>query len=83
VRWLLQVPLRVHQGARWMDEALALSIRLQHPAYDCFYLAVARHAGCPLITADRRLFERCQRADAADLAGAVVWLGSLPSAARS
>jgi predicted nucleic acid-binding protein len=59
---------------------VVLSIRLQHRAYDCFYLALARHAGCRLITADRRLFERCQRADAADLAATIVWLGDMPSA---
>jgi predicted nucleic acid-binding protein len=82
-RWLRQVPLRVYGSAGLMDDALALAIRLQHPAYDAFYLALACRAGCPLITADRRLFERCRRADAADLAGVVVWLGGWAPAARA
>jgi predicted nucleic acid-binding protein len=74
-RWLQQVPLQVHDGAGLMDDALALAVRLKHPASDCMSLALARQTGCPLITADRRLFERWQRTDAADLAGLVVWLG--------
>jgi predicted nucleic acid-binding protein len=35
--------------------ALGAAVALQHPIYDCFYLACADfHAG-PLVTADRRL----------------------------
>lgn len=73
-RWLTQVPLQVVESIALITDALALSIRLQHPAYDCFYLALARQAGCPLVTADRRLVERCRRADATDLVGMVVLL---------
>lgn len=73
-RWLLQVPLQVHACAGLTAEAVRLSIRLQHPAYDCFYLALARQTGCPLVTADRRLVERCRRADAVDLAALLVLL---------
>jgi predicted nucleic acid-binding protein len=63
-RWLLQVPMAVYDSAGLMDEALALAVRLQHPAYDCFYLALARRIGVPLVTADRRLHARCMAADA-------------------
>lgn len=73
-RWLTQVPLQVVESIALITDALALSIRLQHPAYDCFYLALARQAGCPLVTADRRLVERCRRADATDLGRTVVSL---------
>jgi predicted nucleic acid-binding protein len=66
VRWLLQVPLQVHDGAALFADAVSLSQRLQHPAYDCFYLALAQSAEAPLVTADRRLFERCQRTDATE-----------------
>lgn len=34
--------------------ALELSCTLGHPAYDCFYAALAWRRGCPLITDDRR-----------------------------
>ena len=73
-RWLMQVPLQVVESITLMIDALALSMRLQHPAYDCFYLALALQTGCPLVTADRRLVERCRRADAADLAQIVLSL---------
>lgn len=81
-RWLLQLPLEVHDGAGLMTEAMALASRLGHPAYDCFYLALARRSGCAVVTADRRLFERSKQADVADLAGRVVLLTDL-GAARS
>lgn len=82
-RWLLQLPLVVHESADLMAPALSLALRLQHPAYDCFYLALARQSGCALVTADRRLFERCQQPDAADLTPRVVLLAHLPMGSRS
>jgi predicted nucleic acid-binding protein len=41
------------------DEALALAIELQHPVYDCFYLALARQRNAVVVTTDRRLVRRC------------------------
>ncbi|HEY5517189.1 MAG TPA: type II toxin-antitoxin system VapC family toxin [Coriobacteriia bacterium] len=35
--------------------AMALSLDLPHPVYDCFYLATAITHGAPLLTADRAL----------------------------
>lgn len=32
-----------------------ISLLLDHPAYDCFYLALCEHRGLPLITSDGRL----------------------------
>jgi predicted nucleic acid-binding protein len=34
---------------------MALAIRLKHPIYDCFYLALAERERCALVTADARL----------------------------
>ena len=36
-------------------EALALACHLNHPVYDCLYLALARREAAFLLTADQRL----------------------------
>ena len=64
-RWLLQAPLEVVDSASLLADALALALQLQHPAYDCFYLALAQRAEVPMVTADRRLHARCLAVDAA------------------
>ena len=47
--------------------ALELAFALDHPAYDCFYLACAEAAGGTLITADKRLNEAAAKAGFAAL----------------
>ena len=66
-RWLLQVPLQVHDSASLLADALALALQLQHPAYDCFYLALAQRIDVPMVTADRQFHARCHGVDAAGL----------------
>lgn len=39
--------------------------RLDHPAYECLYLALAENRQAPLITADQRLLQRLKRVGAA------------------
>ena len=46
-----------------VEEALDLALALNHPAYDCFYIALARNRGAQLITADRKLVLAAERAD--------------------
>lgn len=79
-RWLMQVPLHVYASDLLMLRSLALASRLQHPAYDCFYLSLAERVQCRLVTADRRLFLRCQQADVPELRELVVLLSALGSA---
>ena len=38
-----------------LADSLALAIELQHPVYDCLYLALARRLDAGLISFDRRL----------------------------
>ena len=44
-------------SAALADRAMAMALELDHPVYDCLYLACAEFTGKPLITADRRLYE--------------------------
>jgi predicted nucleic acid-binding protein len=37
------------------ERALEIAIDLDHPIYDCFYLALAERERCALVTADKRL----------------------------
>jgi predicted nucleic acid-binding protein len=42
-------------------EALALACHLDHPVYDCLYLALARREAALLLTADQRLQKLASR----------------------
>jgi predicted nucleic acid-binding protein len=50
------VPTRV-----LMESATRLAIELDHPAYDCLYLALAVENGCRFVTADERLVHKIRR----------------------
>ena len=43
----------------YAGRALELALELDHPIYDCFFLAVAEAQASPLVTADRRLMKQC------------------------
>lgn len=70
---LTHVQMRVEPCALLAVDAVTLSVRLGHPAYDCFYLALARRVGAMLVTADKRLVARCQQGDVPEI-GSVVRL---------
>ena len=42
------------------EDALEIAVSLNHPVYDCFYLALARRESAPLVTADKRLAAAAQ-----------------------
>lgn len=48
--------------------ALEIALALGHPAYDCFYVALAERRGARLVTADRRLLARLAETPWASLA---------------
>ncbi len=41
-----------------MEEATRMAVDLDHPAYDCLYLALAAEQQCPFVTADERLVKK-------------------------
>ena len=45
-----------------MEAATRIAISLNHPAYDCFYLALAAAEACPFVTADERLVRKVEAA---------------------
>lgn len=38
-----------------LDRAFSIAFEIDHPVYDCLYVACAERLGCDLLTADRRL----------------------------
>ncbi|MFN0024738.1 MAG: type II toxin-antitoxin system VapC family toxin [Parvularculaceae bacterium] len=57
--------------------ALALAVDLDHPIYDCYYLAMAKRESVPIISEDRRLTQKAR------LAGfTVVALADIPESAQ-
>jgi predicted nucleic acid-binding protein len=49
------------------SNALLIALELRHPAYDCFYIALAEARRCKLITADTRLVRRCAKTKWAEM----------------
>ena len=43
-------------------KATALALQIDHPVYDCVYLACAEAAAAPLVTADERLAQQAREA---------------------
>lgn len=44
-----------HDDAALAEAALKLTLALDHPIYDCVYIALAQRLGAALVTADRRI----------------------------
>ena len=53
-----------------------LAIRLNHPAYDCAYLALAMAQARPFITADKSFVRKIQAGGSADMRKTVALLGA-------
>lgn len=56
--------------------ALEIAISLDHPIYDCFYLAVAEFHKCSLVSADKRLLASVTKSE---FSGLAIGLGDLDS----
>ncbi len=49
---------RLERLVPYASRAAAIACELDHPVYDCFYLAVSEALDAPLVTADGRLLAR-------------------------
>lgn len=67
---LRRAPVRLHPIEPLVREALDLAVALDHPVYDCVYLALAADLDARLVTADAELVRAAEAAGMADL---VVW----------
>ncbi|HEX3210654.1 MAG TPA: type II toxin-antitoxin system VapC family toxin [Geminicoccaceae bacterium] len=72
---ICEAPVRISPAVEFIDEALALGVALEHPVYDCIYLALAIASGCSVVTADRRFRAAVRREPRLD--GRVVLLSEL------
>lgn len=62
--------VQLHALAPLMQSALDLAIAANHPAYDCFYLALALQLEGICVTADRRFYN----AFAERYPGTIIWI---------
>lgn len=70
----VRVVTDLHPSQALLATAFELSLLLGHGVYDCLYLVLARRLSVPLLTADRRLHGKAERAG---LAGQVHLLDGL------
>jgi len=69
---LRKVPFELKPTADLVTAALPLALHRGFTLTDAFYIALAVQAGCPLVTADRRLYDALR---AGSLAENALWLG--------
>lgn len=66
-----------------LDVATRLAVTLDHPAYDCIYLALAEAEGCPFVTADDRLLRKIGQHPPDRFTGRVLSLTDAAAAIRT
>lgn len=61
---LVQLEIELIPSVMLTTVALSLAMTLDHPAYDCFYLALALQEGAPFVTADESFLRKVKAANA-------------------
>jgi predicted nucleic acid-binding protein len=69
------MPVEIVASSELVERALDLAVALNHPIYDCLYLALALERGARVVSADRRFLAASRRRR--HLVGAVVLLSEL------
>lgn len=77
---LSRLTIDLHSSRDLFDDACRLSLKLDHPAYDCFYLVTAARLDTILVSADQRLTRKLATAHSLEWSTAVVNLKDMPSA---
>jgi predicted nucleic acid-binding protein len=57
-----------------LDRATRMSIEIDHPAYDCVYLALATETKCQFVTADERFLRKLDQGRSRTLRGRAISL---------
>ena len=57
-RLLQRADIQLEPMRRLLEPATQLALALDHPAYDCTYLALAEMLSCAMVTADERLYRK-------------------------
>ena len=58
---LLTMPLDLRPVRPLLTRALTIATEMNHPIYDCIYLALAEHLDIPFLTADNRFLNAARR----------------------
>src|SRR6202008_4382298 len=61
LRNLIAAPMLSIPAAELVPQALEFATRIQHPVYDCLYLALAVREDTHVVTADRRFVTACSK----------------------
>ena len=71
---LRKAPVELKSASDLAQQAASLSLREGIGLYDAFYLTLAIQAGCPVVTADIRLFDLLRDGP---FARQILWIGDL------
>jgi predicted nucleic acid-binding protein len=78
-RLLQSAEVELVPARAFMESATRIAIELDHPAYDCLYLALAVENGCRFVTADKRLVDKIRRDKKSPLHDRIVGLADSPT----
>ena len=68
---LTRAIMRFEPNAPLAERAFRMAVELDHPVYDCFYLALAERDNSYCITADSKFVRSCEASSYANLVRAL------------
>jgi len=71
----MEVPIVIYPSTSLMGDAWSIAEKSLRSFYDSLYLALARIQGCPLVTADRKLYEALKNGP---LRKNILWVENVP-----